>query len=45
MNLKEEASNEFFIAFNLVPELKKEFEQLFPNLTTDRLFVHLLGKQ
>jgi tetratricopeptide (TPR) repeat protein len=45
MNLKEEASNEFFIAFNLVPELKKEFEQLFPNLTADRLFAHLFGKQ
>ncbi len=44
MNLKEEASNEFFIAFNLVPELKKEFEQLFPNLTTDRLFAHLFKK-
>jgi tetratricopeptide (TPR) repeat protein len=41
MGLKEEASNEFFVAFNLVPDLKKEFEQLFPGLMRDQVFAHL----
>jgi tetratricopeptide (TPR) repeat protein len=44
MNSKEEASNEFFIAFNLVPDMKKDFEQVYPNLLTDQCFAHLLRK-
>ncbi len=44
MNSKEEASNEFFIAFNLVPDMKKDFEQLYPSLLTDHVFAHLFRK-